>query len=57
MADAVGALLRALDKANVCRDGSSLQAVCEPCWIAVGDAVEAVKATRKPDKLVQVPVD
>ena len=57
MADAVANLLAALDRADLCRVGSPMQAVCDPCWSAVYDAVVAVKATRTPDKPVQVPVD
>ena len=47
--DVVGALLRALDAADRCREGSTLQAVCVPCWLRVSDAVTAVKATRDPE--------
>ena len=56
MADAVGALLQALTKADLCRHGSNLQAICDPCWLDVGRAVEAVNATRETDKPAQVPV-
>ena len=52
---AVLELVAALDRAEACRDGSVVDAICQPCWIDVGVAVDAVRNVLKAQALAGTP--
>ena len=43
--EAIAALMLALRRADVCRDHSSIDAICEPCWTDLQSAFDALNAT------------
>ena len=40
-------LIEALDRADECRKGSAVDAVCVPCWYDVTVALDAVRKVRQ----------
>ena len=47
--DKVVELIEALDRADECREGSAVDAVCHRCWDDVEAALEAVREVYKPE--------
>ena len=48
-------LIEALDRADECRNGSAVDAVCHRCWADVGLALEAVRNMYKAQALTGTP--
>ena len=44
-------LIEALDRADECRNGSAVDAVCHRCWYDVDFALSAVRNLYKPEEL------
>ena len=53
--EAIAALMLALKRADVCRDHSSTDAICEPCWTDVQSAFDALNTTVQPAERERVP--
>ena len=51
----VVALIEALDRADECRNGSAVDAVCHPCWADVEAALGAVRKVYKPQSVTWIP--
>ena len=49
-------LIEALDRADDCREGSAVDAVCHRCWYDVYVALDAVRKVYKPETLTKIPV-
>ena len=49
-------LIEALDRANECRDGSAVDAVCHRCWSDVDVALEVVRKVYKPVVVTEIQV-
>ena len=48
--EAIAALVLALKRADRCRDHSSTDAICEPCWTDLQSAFDALNATVRPGR-------
>ena len=47
-------LIKALDRAHECRERSTVDAVCHPCWDDVEVALGAVRKVYKPQSLTWI---
>ena len=54
MDEKVVKLIEALDRAEACRSGSAVDAVCAPCWADVHVALAAVREVYKPESVTKV---
>ena len=50
----IDALIEALDRADDCREGSAVDAVCHRCWADVDVALAAVRKVYKPEPVTEV---
>lgn len=50
-------LIEALDRADDCREGSAVDAVCHRCWYDVYVALDAVRKVYKPEPLTKIQLD
>ena len=48
-------LIEALDRADECREKSTADAVCQPCWDDVEAALGAVRKVYKPQSVTWIP--
>ena len=55
MDEKVVKLIEALDRAEACRSGSAVDAVCAPCWADVDAALGDVRKVYKPQSLTWTP--
>ena len=49
-------LIEALDRADACRNGSAVDAVCHRCWDEVEIALAAVRKVYNPQPLAEIVV-
>ena len=50
-------LIDALDRADDCREGSAVDAVCHRCWYDVYVALDVVRKVYKPEPLTKIQLD
>ena len=55
--EAIAALMLALRRADRCRDHSSTDAICEPCWTDVQSAFDTLDSTVQPAARERIPMD